>query len=171
MANFDKVILPGGEGKIALKIETKNYKGSITKSAKVKTNDPANNEVKITIKAEVIQIIQVMPTSLNFVGIAGQEIKKTIMISTDEKKPLELEEISFNLPQKLTYRIEEVKKGKQFRISFTNIPGVAEVYQGELKFKTNFPEKQELTIPIRGRLRRAPAKNTKGRVKDLSSGK
>ena len=171
MARFDKVISPGGEGKITLRVETQNYNGLISKSATVKTNDPEKNETKITIKANVIQIIQVMPTSINFVGIAGQKITKTIMISTNEQKPLQLEEISFSLSEKMNYMIEEIKKGRQFKISFTNIPGTAEVYQGELKLKTNFSEKQMLTIPIRGRFRNASVIKTEDREHGLSSKK
>jgi len=97
-----------------------------------------------------------MPTSINFVGTAGQKITKTIIISTKEEKPLKLEETAFSLSEKMNYRIEEVKKGKQFRISFTNIPGAAEVYQGELKLKTNFPEKQILLARSLGKLYQRP---------------
>ena len=53
MANFDKAIPPGGEGKITLTVRTKGYQGMIRKAARVKTNDPANKNVVLVVKAMV----------------------------------------------------------------------------------------------------------------------
>lgn len=37
---------------------------------------------------------------------------------------------------------------------FTSIPGPAGTYRGVLRLKTNYPEKPEITIPIRARFRK-----------------
>ena len=51
-ANFDKVVSPGKEGGITLKIEdTAGYKGEVEKTADVTTNDPERRTFKLTLRA------------------------------------------------------------------------------------------------------------------------
>jgi hypothetical protein len=51
-SNFDKVIAPGKEGKITLRIEhTESYSGELAKSALVATNDPANQTFNLMLRA------------------------------------------------------------------------------------------------------------------------
>jgi hypothetical protein len=50
--NFDKVVSPGKEGGITLKIEdTAGYKGEVEKTADVTTNDPERRTFKLTLRA------------------------------------------------------------------------------------------------------------------------
>ena len=67
-------------------------------------------------------------------------------------KPLELTPVKFNLEGKLEYVIDEIEKGRQFQILFTSIPVNERKYNGLLKLRTNYPEKQEIIIPIRGQI-------------------
>lgn len=66
-------------------------------------------------------------------------------------RPLTLTPSEFNLEEKLTYTVEEIEKGRKFRIRFTSIPGPPQTYHGFLNLKTNYPEKPEINIRIRGR--------------------
>lgn len=66
-------------------------------------------------------------------------------------KPLALTPEEFNLEGKLTYRIEEIEKGRRFKIHFTSIPGPSQRFNGFLNLKTNYPEKPIINIRIRGR--------------------
>lgn len=66
-------------------------------------------------------------------------------------KPLALTPEEFNLEGKLTYRIEEIEKGRRFKIHFTSIPGSSQSFHGFLNLKTNYPEKPIINIRIRGR--------------------
>jgi hypothetical protein len=51
-ANFDKLIATGKEGSITLKIEnTASYQGEIVKTATVTTNDPAQQNFTLTLRA------------------------------------------------------------------------------------------------------------------------
>jgi hypothetical protein len=65
-------------------------------------------------------------------------------------RPLTLTPSEFNLEEKLTYTVEEIEKGRKFRIRFTSIPGPPQTYQGFLNLETNYPEKPEINIRIRG---------------------
>ena len=51
-SSFDKVITPGKEGGITLVVEkTDGYKGDVTKTATVTTNDPAQQTFTLTLRA------------------------------------------------------------------------------------------------------------------------
>lgn len=151
MASYDKAIPPGGEGKITVKVHTKGYQGKIYKSAKVNTNDPKQNIIKLGIKAFIKVPVLISPRYVSFYGKAGQSITKIIEIKAGLKNPLTLSQDQFDLAGKVKYRLEEIDKGRRFKIYFTNIPGQPGNYSGFLKLKTNYPEKPVIIIKIRGR--------------------
>lgn len=83
--------------------------------------------------------------------MAGQTTARTVQIKAELDKPLKLEPTLFDLSSKVIFKIEELEVGKTFLIRFTNIPGSAETYHGVLKLRTNYPEKPEISIRVRGK--------------------
>ncbi len=154
MAYFDKAIPPGGEGKINLKINTKEYQGSIIKGARVYSNDPNKKFVSLTIKAFIKVPIYISPRLLHMYTKEGEKTSRVISVNAELDKPLKLTPVDFNLAEKLTYTIEEVEKDRKFYIRFTSIPGPPGPYHGFLKLKTNYPEKPEIMIQIRGMVKK-----------------
>ncbi len=136
-----------------MRVDTQNYQGKITKTAKVYSNDPGHQLELLTITAFVKVPIYLSTRYVYLVGQAGQTTTRTIKIRGELVKPLKLEPAQFDLSSKVIYRMEEVEVGKTFLLHFTNIPGSAETYYGELKLKTNYPEKPEISIRIRGKFR------------------
>lgn len=54
-SSFDKVIPAGKEGKITLAVEnTEGYKGEVTKTATVATNDPEHQNFSLILKATFV---------------------------------------------------------------------------------------------------------------------
>ena len=150
MAHFDRAIPPGGEGKITLKINTKGYDGKFRRAARVYTNDPSSSMETLTLEVFVKTPIQVSPRSVYIQGKATETLTRFVDIKGDPAKPLKIQVADFTLSQRLTYSIEEISPGKRFRINFTTIPNVAGHYRGRLLLKTNYPEKPELAIFVRG---------------------
>jgi hypothetical protein len=151
VAHFDRAIPPGGEGKITLKFNTRGYEGKVHKSARVYTNDPTDSTDTITIEAFVKTPIVVSPKSVLIQGKMTESLTRSVDIKGDPAKPLKIDPVNFTLNNKLKYSIEEVSAGKHYRINFTSIPSVADHYQGTLRLKTNYPEKPEILIFVRGR--------------------
>jgi len=151
VAYFDKAIPPGGEGKIRLSVRTRGRQGKVSRKARVYTNDPAKSMVRLTITAFVRPIIHLSTSKIYLKGKEHQSITRAVKIRAGLDRPLALTAGQFNLAGKLTYTITEVEEGRRFRIRFTSIPGPPQTYRGFLKLKTNYPEKPELTIWIKGR--------------------
>jgi len=161
VATFDKVIPPGGEGKITLRIKTDKYQGSIQKTSSVYSNDPKKKVIKLTIKGLVKVPIYVSPHYIALYGKEGQNVTRVVEVSAKLDKPLKLIPVEFNLAEKLTYTIEEIEKGKSFKIKFTSTPSSNQPFRGFLKLKTNYPEKPEFTIWIRGWIQKKIAPKVK----------
>lgn len=134
-------------------MKTKGYQGHITKTAKVLTNDPGRQMEILTIKAFVKVPIYLFPKWVYLKGPAGKATTKTVTVKAEMSRPLELEPAQFDLSGKVTYRVEEVQAGRVFLIHFTHVPGEAKTYSGVLRLKTNYPEKPEISIKIRGRFK------------------
>lgn len=151
MVNFDKAIPPGGEGKIRLSMRTRNRQGKISRTARVYSNDPVKSIVRLGITALVRPIIRITTPKIYLVGNEDQSITRVVEVKAGLDMPLTLTAGQFNLSEKLTYTIMEIEEGRMFQIRFTSIPGPPQTYRGFLKIKTNYPEKPEITILIKGR--------------------
>lgn len=151
MAYFDRSIPPGGEGKITLRVNTRGYDGRIRKTARIYTNDPKIPQETFVIEA-LIKTPIVMSERMVFLHGTTQEIiTRSVDIKGDLDKPLVLEPVDYTLDKKARFNIEEVTRGKHYRVTFTSIPNVGNYYQGLLKLRTSYPEKPELVIYVRGR--------------------
>ncbi len=140
-----------------MRVSTDKYQGNITKNATVYSNDPKHPTATLTIKAFVKVPILLSPRSVYLSGIEGRTIEKVIQVRAEKSEPLQLEPIFFDLNEKVAYHIEEAESGRLFKITFSNIPGPPGTFRGTLKLKTNYVEKPEIVIPIRGSFRQPRA--------------
>jgi hypothetical protein len=131
-------------------VKIQGHVGGIEKTARVYCNDPQSNIEVLTLKANIRQSVQASPTALMFQGQEGVVQTLSVDIISSEDKPLDIKPASFNLKEKVTYRIEEVQKGKLFRIYFTNVPDSAGSFNGFLQLTTNYDDTPEIRISLNG---------------------
>ena len=151
MAQYDGTIPPGGEGTVTVKVDTRGFKGDVLKRAKVYTNDPAHRMVILRVKAFIQVAIDVSNKYVTLRGKKGEKPDKTVEIRAERDEPLKMEVISFDLADEVAYRIEEVEKGRAYRIHFVHKPGNLNYYRGKLTLKTNYAMKPQIVIWVRGR--------------------
>jgi hypothetical protein len=151
VASYDRSILPGGEGKITLRLNTAGFEGRIRKAARVYTNDPKFPRETLVLDALVKTPIMLSQRFVFFQGTTQEIITRSIDIRGELDKPLKIEPVDYTLDKKVKFNIEEVTKGKLYRVTFTSIPNVGNYYQGLLKLRTSYPEKPELVIHVRGK--------------------
>jgi len=152
VASFDRSIPPGGEGKITLKLNTRGYEGKLRKATVVYTNDPNASREMLFFEALVKTAIMISDRMVLLKGTTRETITRTVDIKGELNRPLKLDPVDYTLDKKVKFSIEEVAKGKHYRVTFTSIPNVGNSYQGLLKLRTSYPEKPELVIYVRGRL-------------------
>ncbi len=135
-----------------MKVETQGYSGKVVKSAQVYSNDPSDRVVNISLEGTVRQWISVTPPSIFIEGQKGQVAKGTVLIRGGEK-PLRLQQVSYDLQDRIIYTVEEVEPGKVYRLHFSSVPELSGIVTGTLILRTGYPEKPEVTIRIRGKFR------------------
>jgi hypothetical protein len=94
VTEFDKVIPPGGVGKITASLETEHYHGPITKSVRVTTKEPTPQQVMLELKAEVIAPIDVTPSETPVLRATfGEPATADVTLSASDKKAFDVLEV------------------------------------------------------------------------------
>ena len=106
--------------------------------------------MSLEVDAYVRPLISVSPKRLRLEGEKDKTIKGTVRIRAEIERPLTLQVAVFSLPNELTYRLEEIERGKAFDITFSTIPARKDRFRGFLKLQTNYPEKPYVIIYIDG---------------------
>lgn len=153
VVSFDSAIPPGGQGNITVKVDTHGSDGRERWGITIFTNDPSWKEAVLDLRADVRSAIVVSGSAVQFSGKNNVSSTRVVEIESGVDRPLVIQPDQFDLEGRVDYSVEETQKGKSFRVSFRNLPGPFDFYRGSLTFKTNFPEKPELTIWIFGRFK------------------
>jgi hypothetical protein len=148
VAHFDRAIPPGGEGKVTLTINLKNFQGSVRKSATIVSNDPQNPLITLNIHGAVRPHIEIRPANLvQFRGTQERPLEKSVDLITTSH-PFKILRIENTLGEKIAYQMETIVKERHYRIKIMNRQKM-ESYSGMIKCYTNHPQKPEIQILIR----------------------
>jgi hypothetical protein len=94
VTEFDKVIPPGGVGKITASLDTAHYSGAIAKSVRVTTKEPTPQEVMLELKAVIVVPIDVLPTQSPVLRATfGESATVDLTLSATDGKPFDVLEI------------------------------------------------------------------------------
>ena len=167
MAEFDSVIPPGGKGKVVAKVRTKGYQGRRTKTVRITTNDPANPQLTLRLTFTVQPPVEIWPTRRPSMSILqGQPGKLVLVLHRPDGKPLEVKE-AFSSRPRLRVRVERVTEknadpeGKKYAARpgdwrlILELDDTSRPYSetAMVKVETNHPERPEVAIPVRIRVR------------------
>jgi len=85
VAQWDKVIKPGETGKVAVKLETKDFKGPINKTITVVSNDIETPQARLFIKANIKAIVDLLPdANFRFNKLKREATKVQRLLVTEE---------------------------------------------------------------------------------------
>jgi len=167
VAEFDSAIPPGGKGKVVAKVHTRGYQGKRTKTVRVTTNDPANPQVTLRMTFTVQSPVEVWPSRRPSLSVLqGQPGKLVLVLHRPDGKPLEVKEAFSNRPR-LRVRVEKVTgenadpEGKRYGARpgdwrlFVELPDTSRPLSetATVKVETNHPDRPEVSIPVRLRVR------------------
>jgi hypothetical protein len=142
-----RIYEPGESGTIELSYETKNRKGPTKGYVLITSNDPEQSQVKVNLKANIIQLIEIKPGILTFLDIEPNK-SVTQKIHVTSKKPL-LIETALQDPNQEEIKIEitpqqqtVTEEGADFNV--TIIPSKP----GRFTNRVMLTAKKDLEIPI-----------------------
>jgi len=91
VTEFDEVIAPGKSGKVSATIKTVTFKGPITKSITVTTNDPQRGRIVLQVSADVTVPYDVQPgDTLSFVGRYDALTPQEVMVVATDATPFDV---------------------------------------------------------------------------------
>ena len=149
MARFDREIPPGGEGKVTLQMNLAGYRGKVTKSATVFSNDPSQGRARITLTGQVQPLIEVQPTSLLFRGLP-EEMRSSTVALTGVSEPFKVLKVRSTVDDDISYDLETLEEGKRYAVKVSNKRLEAGQYRGLLKIETDHPRKPQVVVRVRG---------------------
>lgn len=127
--------------------------GILKKSIVVFSNDPEKRNERLLFEASIKPLFRITPSTIvTLTGKKGERKSVEVLISAGIDKPLNIEPEGFTLDKdKISYSLETVEAGKQYRVVFKNNPDIQGIFNGELRLKTNYAEKPRIKIGIRSR--------------------
>ncbi len=158
MADFDKVILPGKEGKIFVNIlGHKISPGHFSKNFTVKTNDPDNARVVLNVSGMVKRVFN-FSRNLNFNGFVDEKIDMESIVTITIDDPVNLTGLEWSkkskdseiLIDKLKADLETIEAGRKYRIKISSKGDIPPGnYLVNLIVKSNFERVSEKEVPVR----------------------
>ena len=147
MAEYDHIIHPGQEGKITLEVLGEKVSGNFNKSATVECNDPDHPRMTISIAGHIIRYVDVEPTRVYLRGMYGEAVSKELTVTSNEmKKDLKILDVTSNIDDKITYKVEPDPEPGNYKITLYKNPKLPTLNTwGSLAVKTN-SEKSPMSI-------------------------
>ena len=156
MADYDKVIPPGQEGKVNTKLDGKKlYPGPFEKSFTVRTNDPANSQFVLVMQGTVKKAFE-FSRELRWTGFVDDPLKFEFDVTNLIGTPVTVTSVRWaddarakGLDQKIGLKLTTLEKGKKYRIKmWSKKPLTPDNFVANIVLTTNFPKIKEKTLPM-----------------------
>ena len=161
VASFDKVIKPGGEGKVQTSVDTKSFSGPISKSVLLVSNDPERGQINLFVKATVKPFVDILPQPyVRLSVVKGDTDTRDVIIVSEEKsfKPAIAEAAQPYVKAEISPAGEKDKlpghPGEQYKLRITVTPDAPEgLLNAPIRITTNVSQQPNIEIPVSGIVR------------------
>lgn len=120
VAQFDKVVTPGGKGVINLTLDTSGITGAFRKTAVVNCNDPSNPFVTLVMIGETQSRVKVEKgRRLDLVGCLGQNPSVSTGLSDPEGKPLIIAGVENPMSEYLDAVLSRAGDGRHYTLTIS----------------------------------------------------
>jgi hypothetical protein len=150
--DWTKIVAAGGTGKISLKIDTTRFKGPISKTATVTTNDPENSNFRLTVNANISTFVDVLPSdTVTFRQYRGEQKTEEVTIHSNEKGDFQIKDVQVTgdgIKQTLAKATDGTGDYK-LNVSLDPNAPIGTI-NGEIKLLTNSAKESEIKVQVRG---------------------
>jgi len=153
----DKNLAPGAKGQVQANFDSTRFRGTVSKTIYLYSNDPAKPVMQLKIKGEVIEIIAVEPEQVNFGTVAGdQSLVSKVVLRNQGEKPLTLgppsttaAELQAEMSKTILAKGEEVS----IELMLSPKPGTVR-FSGYVLVPVDGVPKNQLRIPVYAAIRK-----------------
>ena len=161
VASFDKVIKPGGEGKVQTSVDTKSFSGPISKSVLLVSNDPERGQINLFIKATVKPFVDILPQPyVRLSVVKGDTDARDVIIVSEEKsfKPAIAEAAQPYVKAEISPAGEKDKlpghPGEQYKLHILVTADAPEgLLNAPIRITTGVSQQPNIEIPVSGIVR------------------
>jgi hypothetical protein len=170
VADYDKVIKPGGIGKITAHVETKDLgAGPVSKVILIESNDSTAPSAQLTITGMIRTFVEAFPAGyVRFLQLQGDVNSQSIVLYSQEPEPFEVTgvevppdyvdfvKVGFAKIEKAEERVKAGPEGQnQYRIDVTAGGTEAKIGPliGKIKVTTNSKHTPEYFLTLSGLIR------------------
>lgn len=138
---------PGEEGIIKITYSGQDKPGTVAKHIYVSTNEKGNSKVKLTIKAKVIQLIEVIPPKLQFSWNKENAGSTNITIKSKEGKNFSIKSFSAS-KNVVEVEFDPNAVASEFILRpKINMQKLKKCRKGNIRIKLTHPQCSDVTIP------------------------
>ncbi len=149
VADYDRVIPPGGQGKITLTIKPFSVMRDFLKQTKVKFNDPARPELELNLKGYVQPIIEIQPNHIvRLRGKVDEDVRGQVRFVSHLPGPWEIKSFDNSIPQRIAVSLKAEEPGKVYVLEVRNISRDSGNYGGKIELLTTSKERPRLIVRV-----------------------
>jgi hypothetical protein len=153
-ADYDRIVPPGGQGKIVLTIAPFSVLKQFAKHTKVFFNDPQRPRETLTMSGWGEPTIEIQPHHIvRFEGEAGDDLKAQVRFISHLNIPWEISEVTTSIPQHIEVKLRPEERGKSYVLEVKNKSREVGRYTGKIEMKTNAVKRPRLIVRVFGDIR------------------
>ena len=158
LVSADRELAPGAGGTIVLEITTLNSGPRPVRGVTFQTNEAGRSLHRIALHLEVTPQISVSPERVYLEGITGQSPSQSVRIAGNLTEPLVLTEAggsACEAAEVIAHTLSPASRSGEYRLTVRSRLCGTGTGRTRLLFKTNYPQKPMLIVPVMVRLRDA----------------
>jgi len=149
VANYDRVIPPGGEGKVNLELKPFSVVHAFKKKTYIRFNDPDRTSVNLVLQGEAQKSLEIQPSHIvRFRGAPEDNLTAQVRFISNLPFPWEITKVNNSIPEKIEVSLKTEKPGKEYVIEVKNKSRAQERYVGRIEVFTNAVHKPKIILRV-----------------------
>lgn len=149
VANYDKVIPPGGTGNISLEIKPFSVVHAFKKKTYVRFNAPDQSSVNLVLTGNAQKSIEIEPSHIiRFRGDYRDTLTAEVKLTSYMTFPWEITRMQNSIPDKIDVNLKAEKPGKVYVLEVKNKCHDQGHYIGMIELFTNVVHKPKIIIRV-----------------------
>jgi len=149
VVDYDRVIPPGGEGKVNLGIKPFSVVHQFEKKTLVRFNDPSRGSMHFILKGAAQRIIEIKPGHVvRFRGNPAENLTARVQFISNLPFPWEITRFENSIPDKVDVTLKTEKPGKIYIVEVKNKYREQGHYVGKIELFTNAIKKPKIVMRV-----------------------
>lgn len=148
-ARFPAEIAPGASGNVRVELNTKIYTGEMDWEGELRSNDPAQPKVTLTLSGVVDPVIEIAPMPLAYIrAYADEPATEVLRVINHDQRPLAITGVELRGTH-FSAQVREVRPGREFELTI-GVPAGTELGKHEeaLVLKTDHPDFPAIPVGV-----------------------